>query len=152
MLGKTDVVDYRVDAPLSDATLNALFTRAWPDHTPRTFAPILTRALGTIAAFHSDHLVGFVHVATDGGHHAFLLDPTVDPSYRRQGIGLQLVRRAAGLARERHCRWLHVDYEPQLTSFYRAAGFRDTAAGVVELDRLQQTTTDAILDSSRKDR
>ena len=28
------------------------------------------------------------------------------------------------------CEWLHVDYLPELTSFYEACGFRPTAAGL----------------------
>ncbi len=56
-------------------------------------------------------------------------------AYRRRGIGLELVRRAAELARTRGCTWLHVDYESALTPFYRAAGFRDSPAGVMRLGR-----------------
>jgi GNAT superfamily N-acetyltransferase len=87
-----------------------------------------------VTAFTSRRLIGFVNVATDGAEHAFLLDPTVDPDYRRRGIGTELVRRAADVARERGCTWLHVDFEPALTSFYQRAGFRDTLAGVMQLD------------------
>jgi GNAT superfamily N-acetyltransferase len=76
-----------------------------------------------------------VNVATDGGQHAFLLDPTVDAAYRRQGIGTELVRQAASLARASGCEWLHVDYEPPLIPFYRGCGFRDSVAGVMRLDR-----------------
>ncbi len=131
----TDTVDYRIDPPLDDANLNDLFARSWPDHSPRAFQPVLSRSLGTLAAFVGDRLVGFVHLATDGGAHAFLLDPTVDRGFRRRGIGLQLVRRAAALARSRGCQWLHVDYEPELAPFFRAAGFRDSVAGIMRLDR-----------------
>jgi GNAT superfamily N-acetyltransferase len=87
-----------------------------------------------VCAFDAARLVGFVNLATDGDAHAFLLDPTVDPDYQRRGIGTELVRRAADLARERGCTWLHVDYEPALAAFYQAAGFRDSAAGVMRLD------------------
>ena len=128
-------VNYRTDPSLDDASLNDLFARAWADHTPRVFAPVLARSLAVVAAFDSVKLVGFVNVATDGGEHAFLLDPTVDRAYRRRGIGTQLVRRAAALARERGCKWLHVDFEPALRLFYQAAGFRDSLAGVMRLDR-----------------
>lgn len=131
----TDTIEYRIDPPLESAALNALFARARPDHTPRRFEEVLRRSLGTVGAFAGDELIGFVHLATDGDAHAFLLDPTVDITFRRRGIGTQLVKRAAALAADRHCRWLHVDYEPALAPFYRAAGFRDSAAGVMQLDR-----------------
>jgi GNAT superfamily N-acetyltransferase len=129
----TDLIDYRVDPPLDDVTLNDLFARAWPDHGPRAYGPVLARTLGVVTAFVADHLIGFVNLATDGGGHAFLLDPTVDTAYRRRGIGLALVRQAAALARSRGCEWLHVDYEPALAPFYHAAGFKDSHAGVMRL-------------------
>jgi GNAT superfamily N-acetyltransferase len=128
------MVDYRIDPPLDDAALNDLFARAWDDHAAREFAPVLARSLGIVTAFVSNQLVGFVNLATDGGEHAFLLDPTVDVAHRRRGIGTQLLRRAVALAAERGCKWLHVDYEPALAPFYRAVGFRDSLAGVIRLD------------------
>ena len=118
---------------LSDESLNALFAAAWPDHTPRAFGPILARSLGYLGANAEGELVGFVNLAWDGGEHAFLLDPTVDPRYRRQGLGLRLVRSAAELSREAGVVWLHVDYEPHLAGFYAAAGFRSTEAGLLRL-------------------
>jgi GNAT superfamily N-acetyltransferase len=131
----TDTVEYLIDSPLDDDALNALFARAWPDHQPRPFARVLARSLGTVTAHVAGQLIGFVNLATDGGEHAFLLDPTVAISHRRRGIGTELVRRAAALARARGCTWLHVDYEAELTPFYRGAGFRDSVAGVMHLDR-----------------
>jgi GNAT superfamily N-acetyltransferase len=115
--------------------LNDLFARAWPDHQPGAYQAVLQRSLGYLGAFLEHQLIGFVNLATDGGEHAFLLDPTVDRAHRRHGIGLELVRRAAAVARERGCKWLHVDYEPALAPFYRAAGFRDSLAGVMRLER-----------------
>jgi GNAT superfamily N-acetyltransferase len=130
-----DLVEFRIDPPLDDAALNDLFSRAWPDHTPGTYQTVLARSLGYLGAFAGGRLIGFVNLATDGGEHAFLLDPTVDRAYRRRRIGLQLVKRAADLARRRGCKWLHVDYEPALVPFYRAAGFRESLAGVMRLNR-----------------
>lgn len=79
-------------------------------------------------------LVGFVNVVGDGGVHAFVLDTTVHPSVRRQGVGVRLVTRAADEARRAGARWLHVDYEEQLGGFYARCGFRPTAAGVRRLE------------------
>jgi GNAT superfamily N-acetyltransferase len=129
-----DSVAFRIDPPIDDATLNDLFARARPDHVLGAYQAVLGRSLGYLGAFVGDQLIGFVNLATDGGEHAFLLDPTVDRAFRRRGIGLQLVRRAADLARDRGCKWLHVDFEPALASFYHAAGFRDSRAGVIRLD------------------
>ncbi|MBS0582507.1 MAG: GNAT family N-acetyltransferase [Proteobacteria bacterium] len=128
-------IDYRIDAPLADSTLNALFGRAWADHVSRPFQHVLARSLGTVSAFVDDRLIGFVNLATDGGGHAFLLEPTVDPAHQRRGIGLSLVERAVAVARARGCRWLHVDYEVRLEPFYLAAGFRPSFAGIMRLDR-----------------
>ena len=121
------------DPPLTDAQLGALFSAAWPDHAPRAFGPVLSRSLAYCAAFADGELAGFVNVAWDGGAHAFLLDPTVHPAFRRRGVGLSLVRRAAALAAARGAEWLHVDFEPHLAGFYAAAGFRPTEAGVMRL-------------------
>ncbi len=131
----SDTVEYRVDSPLDDDALNGLFTRAWPDHQAQTYERVLARSLGIVTAHRAGQLIGFVNLDTDGGEHAFLLDPTVDLAYRRRGIGTQLVRRAAALAKERGCKWLHVDYEPALASFYAGVGFRESLAGVMRLDR-----------------
>ena len=34
---------------------------------------------------------------------------------------------------ERGAQWLHVDFEPHLTAFYRGCGFRPTEAGLIAL-------------------
>jgi hypothetical protein len=44
------------------------------------------------------------------------------------------VAAAADRAKAEGCRWLHVDYEPHLESFYlEACGFTATAAGLRRL-------------------
>ena len=118
---------------LMDDELNCLFLASWPGHTSRSFAEVLRRSLAYFGAYQESQLVGFVNMAWDGGVHGFLLDPTVHPDFRRQGIGLALVSAAAGTAAERGLEWLHVDYEPALEPFYRAAGFRSTHAGLLRV-------------------
>ena len=127
------MITYEINPSLDDAMLNGLFRRAWNVHTDREFATILARSAAFVGAFDGSCLVGFANVATDGGAHAFLLDPTVDRAYRRRGIGSALVARAIAAASERGCEWVHVDYEPDLASFYARAGFRATHAGVIHL-------------------
>jgi GNAT superfamily N-acetyltransferase len=122
-----------VGPDLADAELNELFAASWPGRGPSSFAPVLARSLTWIAARRGRRLVGFVNVAGDGGAHAFILDTTVHPDERRQGLGIRLVRAAADESRARGAEWLHVDYEPHLESFYERCGFRPTAAGLLRL-------------------
>ena len=122
------------NASLNNDELNALFAISWPSHVSRDFGPVFARSLVYLSARVGARLVGFANVATDGGEHAFLLDPTVAPDFRRRGIGRGLVVRAIAEARSRGARWLHVDYSVELEPFYRSAGFQPTAAGLVLLD------------------
>lgn len=124
---------YQIAPSVTNDTLNELFRAAWPDHQWRDFNPVLDRSLSFVCAFLGNQLVGFVNIAWDGGTHAFILDTTVHPLVRRKGIGLELVEQAAKIAQKRGVKWLHVDYETSLTSFYRQCGFEDTAAGLMAL-------------------
>jgi len=126
-------VTIAVRPALDDAELNALFSAAWALHVPRAFGGMLAHSLVYLAAFADEELVGFVHVAWDGGLHGFLLDPTVHPHHQRRGVGRALVARAAALARDQGIEWLHADYPPALRPFYAAAGFRSTEAGLLRL-------------------
>ncbi|HEU0116094.1 MAG TPA: GNAT family N-acetyltransferase [Thermomicrobiales bacterium] len=108
---------------------------AWTHVGDQDWRPILRRSLGWVGAVDDDRLVGFVNVAWDGGVHAFVLDTTVHPDYQRRGIGRDLVREAAALARDGGAEWLHVDYDDDLNPFYRACGFRPTPAGVIDLTK-----------------
>ena len=79
-------------------------------------------------------LVGFVNVAWDGADHAFLIDTKTRPTHQRQGVGVEVVRRAIGEARAAGCEWLFVDFEPSLARFYlEACGFRSAPAGLIHL-------------------
>ncbi len=129
----SDAVTYHVGCPPDANALDGLFAVSWPDDSPRDWRPVFRHSLAYVCAYHGERLVGFVHVAWDGDRHAFLLDPTVHPDYRRRGIGTELVRRAAEAARAQGAAWLHVDYEPQLAPFYQGCGFRPTAAGLMRL-------------------
>ncbi|MCX5497118.1 GNAT family N-acetyltransferase [Kaistia dalseonensis] len=122
--------------PFPDSsTLDRLWRASWNSAGPADPHAILSRSLVHLGAYDGDRLVGYVNVAWDGGIHAFLLDPTVDPDYRRNGLGMRLVREAARIAADRGAHWLHVDYEPHLAGFYRACGFRPTEAGLMRLGR-----------------
>ena len=129
------MISYRVHEWPDLGALGLLRQAAWggPDEGG-WWRPVLERSATWVTALDGDTLVGFVNVAWDGGVHAFLLDTTVHPDWRRRGIGVQLVQRAAQAAREHGgLAWLHVDYEPHLTDFYAACGFTPTPAGLLKL-------------------
>lgn len=119
-----------------DAALTALWRVAWGNEGPASFRPVLERGLSHVGAYDGDKLIGFVNVAWDGGQHGFILDTCVDPAYRRQGIASRLVARAVEVAEAKGLDWLHVDFEPQHESFYRACGFGPTLAGLRRLGRV----------------
>jgi GNAT superfamily N-acetyltransferase len=129
----TQPISLRINAPVTNDELNALFAAAWPDFDRRDFDPILRRSLAYVCAYHAEHLCGFINLAWDGGIHAFLLDTTVHPDLQRRGVGRRLVEEATMVARSRGIEWLHVDFEPHLHAFYAGCGFQPTEAGLIHL-------------------
>ena len=127
------MIEVRVDPWPDETALSALRRAAWGDDGLGSYTDVLMHSLAHLGAYDGNRLVGFVNVAWDGGIHAFILDTSVDPDYWRRGIGSDLVRRAADVARDRGAEWLHVDYEPRLAAFYEGCGFRPTQAGVIRL-------------------
>lgn len=128
------MVALRVDPFPSNEALETLWLKAWESKPSVEFSRVLARSLAHIGAYDDgDELVGFVNVAWDGGVHAFLLDTCVVPACRGQGIATRLVKQAVRIAGDRGAQWIHVDFEPHLTSFYRSCGFRPTEAGLVRL-------------------
>ncbi len=126
-------VTYQISPSVENTALNALFSAAWDAHQLTDFEAKHRYSLLYVCAFAGDRIVGYVNAAWDGGVHAFLLDTTVHPDYQHQGIGSRLVREAADAAKIRGIEWLHVDFEPHLTDFYRACGFVHTEAGLMNL-------------------
>ena len=126
-------ISYRVNPPVNNAALNALFASAWAQHRDRDFEQQLRRSLAYVCAFSDGQLMGFVNLAWDGGIHAFLLDTTVHAGWQRRGVGRALVMQGIAAAHERGIVWMHVDYEPHLETFYRACGFMPTRAGLINL-------------------
>jgi ribosomal protein S18 acetylase RimI-like enzyme len=100
---------------------------------PEILCQSLKHSLAYLCAYVQVELIGFVNLAWDGAIHAFLLDTTVHPGWQHQGIGQQLVKEAANVARARGIHWLHVDYDAHLEGFYRGCGFRFTHAGLMRL-------------------
>jgi GNAT superfamily N-acetyltransferase len=125
--------EYRISSPYVVSELSALDDLCWPGTDPTDYGPVLVRSLLYVTAHLDGKLVGFVNLAWDGGEHAFLIDTRVAPEFRHRGIGTGLVKRAVREAATRDIKWVHVDFEPHLKSFYSDCGFRHTEAGLIEL-------------------
>jgi ribosomal protein S18 acetylase RimI-like enzyme len=128
------LVEYGHRANVVESELQDLFEVAWGSRKC-DFGPVLARSFTWITARVDDRLVCFVNVAWDGGVHFFLLDTTVHPDWRRQGIGEQLVREALADCHGRG-EWLHVDSDDGLmASFYGPCGFEPVPAGLIHVGR-----------------
>jgi GNAT superfamily N-acetyltransferase len=85
-------------------------------------------SLGWVSARNAAALVGFVNVAWDGGVHALVVDTMVAADARRQGIGGELVRRAASRRRTpASYGFRRASYSGQTWRLY-SSGARSTAA------------------------
>lgn len=126
-------VVYLVSPAVGNDELNALFAASWDEHSWTDFDAVLNRSLAFICAYRAGRLIGFVNLVWDGARHVFLLDTTVRRDLRGQGVGRELIQRAAEVSRRRGAEWLHVDYEPGLRGFYKSCGFRPTEAGILRL-------------------
>ena len=125
--------NFEISPAVSNEELNALFATAWENHKTWDFLPVLEHSLLFVCAYYETELICFVNVAWDGAQHAFVLDTTVNQDFRRRGIGIELVKRAAEASKKRGVDWLHVDFEPHLEEFYKKCGFRYTNAGLINL-------------------
>jgi GNAT superfamily N-acetyltransferase len=67
-------------------------------HKTWDFLQVLEHSLFFVCACYETRLIGFGNVAWDGAQHAFILDTTVHKDFRRRGVGIQLVKRAAEAA------------------------------------------------------
>lgn len=124
--------------PLTDEEMVDLVASYGGSPVPGWWDQIRPHSFGWVTARTEDGtVVGFVNVVTDGGDHAFLIDTKTRGSFQRQGIGTRVVALAVEQARAAGCEWLHVDFEPELRSFYfDACGFRPTDAGLIHLPSL----------------
>ncbi len=133
------MTNYTWRGEVTNDEINALHaqafeTRIFTDDEWDWKALVESHSLGWIVARDDDVLVGFVNVVWDGLVHAWLQDTMVSATAGRRGIGTQLVATARDAARGAGCEYLHVDFEPHLTSFYiDACGFTSAPAGVMQL-------------------
>lgn len=71
----------------------------WGQISTKTAHVALVNGLFNVSVYHADTLVGFGRAVGDGALYFYLQDIVVDPNWRSQGIGHQIVVRLLGQIR-----------------------------------------------------
>jgi len=69
-------------------------------------------------------IIGMGRVISDGASDAYIQDVVVLPSYRRQGIGRELIQRLTQHCLKHKIGWIGLVAEPGTAGFYKQLGYR----------------------------
>jgi GNAT superfamily N-acetyltransferase len=122
-------VEYRSgDSALSVEAFIALAKRIWQrDYDTQKTADALKSTIN-VGAWSGNRLVGSVRVLSDGYFFSTVPEVMVDPEFRKQGIGRELLRRALDAAPGGV---LFLGAQPGNERFFETAGFRRGPTGYV---------------------
>jgi GNAT superfamily N-acetyltransferase len=122
-------VEYRNgENALSVEAFIALAKRIWQrDYDTHKTADALKSTIN-VGAWSGNRLVGSVRVLTDGYFFSTVPEVMVDPEFRKQGIGRELLRRALDAAPGGV---LFLGAQPGNERFFETAGFRRGPTGYV---------------------
>ena len=122
-------VEYRSgDSALSVEAFIGLAKRIWQrDYDTQRTADALKSTIN-VGAWSGNRLVGSVRVLTDGYFFSTVPEVMVDPEFRKQGIGRELLRRALDAAPGGV---LFLGAQPGNERFFETAGFRRGPTGYV---------------------
>ena len=76
-----------------------------------------------VARLPEGRIIGMARAISDGCSDAYIQDVTVLPSYRKQGIGRELVRRLTEYCVDRKISWIGLVAEPGTRDFYERLGY-----------------------------
>lgn len=105
------------------------------DAREEKFAEIVGCTYLTSACYDGNLLVGYVDVLSDGVEDALIRNLVVHPAYQRKGIGLKLIRKVANRLKTDQIKTINVLFEPELTEFYKKAGFRIVKGGLIDNEK-----------------
>ncbi len=100
--------------------LKIFFDQAMPGKTLEQSQAIIKHSSVIIGAFENDALVG-IGRALDDTVYAFITDIVVRPSYRKQGIGTEIVKKLCNQLKKRNVKVIHCSTEKNLVKFYQSA-------------------------------
>lgn len=118
------------DCPINAADVRRLYDGAnwWPAWQPESIAGAIA-ATTAIGAWDGERLIGFTRALSDGVHRAYIEDVVIDPDYRGQGIGEQLVASLVDALGDVHI--VSLFCEPERVPFYSRNGFRPSETQVM---------------------
>ena len=114
---------YSFTQPITPVDLLPLFAQAgWTaNRSPAAIQAMLDQTRVCLGVWDDRRLIGFARALTDDQFRAYIEDVIVDPAYRRQGIGAEIMRRL--LARLDHVEEITLNCEDHLLGFYQRFGF-----------------------------
>jgi len=101
----------------------------------------LGRTFVWAGAFVGAHLIAYGDVVSDSVADAYIRDLIVHPSHQRMGVGTHLLALLIEAVRGAGIRMINTVFEPELTAFYRRAGFHVVSGGLMDLDPPAGTET-----------
>ena len=118
------------ERPIAAAAVRRLYDGAgwWPDWGLGGIDRAIEASVA-VGAWDGERLVGFARAVSDGEHRAYVEDVVVDPEYRGQGIGEQIVAALVGAIGEVHI--VSLFCEPERVEFYGRNGFRASETAVM---------------------
>jgi GNAT superfamily N-acetyltransferase len=115
---------------ISAGMLRGSFFEGWPNPpAPEAHYRILQGSAAIVLALDSVQCVGFITAISDGVSSAYIPHLEVLPTYRKQGIGSQLVQRM--LAQVQHLYMVDLICDAHLQTFYARFGLQPWTAMIL---------------------
>ncbi|HEY5639409.1 MAG TPA: GNAT family N-acetyltransferase [Dehalococcoidia bacterium] len=116
--------------PIAASAVRRLYDGAgwWPDWDLAGIERAIAASVA-VGAWDGERLVGFARAISDGEHRAYVEDVVIDPEYRGQGIGEQVVGALVEAIGDVHIMSLFC--EPERVEFYGRNGFRASETAVM---------------------
>ena len=124
-----------------DDVLHLYQAVGWTNYTnqPQMLEQSLAHSLAIYVARDGEEIVGLVRLVGDGFSSVFVQDLIVLPSYKRQGIGSTLMKRALADYKDAYQVLLATEESEKTLGFYRSLGFETLSSfqctGMILVDR-----------------
>jgi len=121
------VVFEAVDAAPFEEIVELYKSAGWWKDAPEARSIISAMIRGSfrfmVARLPEGRIVGMARVISDGYSDAYIQDVVVLQSYRKQGIGRELIRRLTEYCVDRKISWIGLVAEPGTREFYEELGY-----------------------------